>query len=180
MKRLTAFLLTGIMCFSGFSCANADEAQETQEYEKVLFSETFDEEEDGCLTLAYGDSKNVMLPEEVSNERVIVSFDMKIDTGYIGYVYLARIIASESYQNFLWMEWNQIMVNKGGLNNYFASVKSFADFKNIEVTLNLKNKKIESVYFDGQKMTNGYLPDISYNKITGFNFQNKSQKQKPR
>ena len=179
MKKLTAFLLTGIMCFScvsGISCAFAqDEANETKEYERELFSETFDDEEDGCLTLVYGDSKNVMLPEEVSNERVIVSFDMKIDPGYIGYVYLARTIASESsYQRLLWMEWNQIMVNKGGLGNYFASVRNFEDFKNITVTIDLKNKKIEAVHFDGQKMTNGYLPDINYNKIIGFNFENKS------
>ena len=141
---------------------------------EVVLDETFDNEADGCLTLAYGENRNVMLPKTVTDERALISYDMKIDPGYIGYVNLTRSIASEtSYQSLLWMEWNQITVPRRGVNQNFASVGDFADFKNIKIIMNLKTKKIESLYYDGVKQTK-FGDTITYNTLKGFNFENKS------
>lgn len=148
---------------------------------KVVLNETFDSETDGCLTLAYGDKKEIMLSETLTGERALISYDMKIDPGYIGYVWLTRSIVDiqkSVRESLLWMEYNRIMVNTSGLDNYFASVSRFSDFKNIKIIMNLKTKKIEAVYYDGAKMTNGYNEDITYSTLEGLSFWNKSVNEK--
>lgn len=141
---------------------------------KVLFDQNtysgFDDAQKNEYVPSRDGKKEDSLSKEVTNEKVKFSVDLKLD-GSLGQPagdIMKLIDGNNKYHPTLRCFFDQVMFNKDtGDNNFFTSAGKLKDYKNITAILDLENKKVEALYFDGVKYTgDGYKTGLAYNSIS--------------